>query len=150
MGRPPSAAAPLGSPPKAVPLCSLFLLIYSGRAKVIWSDRLVLDPDRQIVPDQKMRSGMWGRARSNPDLAFFPRSGFRVVLVFYVCLDFVFSRALSSLENTLFSKLWRAPDRFDFPTEPDRHNFPIGPDRHHFPIAFSCQIEGIARSSQIA
>ena len=88
----------------------------------------------QIEPRSGILSAVW----------FSGRSGF------YVCLDFVFSRALSSLENTLFSKLWRAPDRFDFPTEPDRHNFPIGPDRHHFPIAFSCQIEGIARSSQIA
>ena len=30
----------------------------TGRAKVIWPDRLVLDPDRQIVPDLKMRSGI--------------------------------------------------------------------------------------------
>ena len=56
-----------------------------------------------------------------------------------LCLFGLPVRALNPSENNSFSKLWRAPDRFDFPTEPDRHNFPIGPDHHHFPVVFYVQ-----------
>ena len=88
----------------------------TGRAEVIWPDRLVLDPDRQIVPDQKMRSGIWGRARSNPDLAFFPRSGFRVVLVFILFGLHVLPGTESTREQFIFkvmasTRSLRFPDR---------------------------------------
>ena len=40
-------------------LSYMFKYTKFGRAEVIWPDRLVLEPDRQIDPDRKMRSGIW-------------------------------------------------------------------------------------------
>ena len=113
----------------------------SGRAEAIWPDRLVLEPpDRQIDTDKKMNA-IWhlGPCRMEPRSGSLSAVWFSGRSGFCVCLGFVFSRVLSPSENNLFSKLWRAPDRFDFPTEPDPYNFLIGPDRLHFPIVFYVQ-----------